>query len=190
MSRAYRIQLSERLQRVLRAKDHVSSQIELLEILPQEQMTALLEEELVRRGFERQAEGLVREQNGVKVTVDPASGTITVHSEQCEEANLMAEKEARVYDDWQQKSRQHVEETARDQLRGELEAEAKKKADKLQKQVTDQLEGNLADIQAEISQAVNRVTGEALKRKAAQLGQIKEMTEDPNSGSLTIVLEV
>jgi hypothetical protein len=37
---------------------------------------------------------------------------------------------------------------------------------------------------------VNRVTAEALKRKAASLGQIKEMTEDPQAGSLTIVVEV
>ena len=30
----------------------------------------------------------------------------------------------------------------------------------------------------------------ALKRKAAQLGAIKEMTEDPQTGSLTIKVEV
>ena len=37
---------------------------------------------------------------------------------------------------------------------------------------------------------MNHVTREALKQKAAQLGQIKEMTEDPQSGSLTIKVEV
>ena len=36
----------------------------------------------------------------------------------------------------------------------------------------------------------NKVTADALKVKAAQLGQIKEMTEDPQAGSLTIVVEV
>lgn len=190
MSRAYRIQLSEKLQRVLRADDHVCSQLELLDILPHEEMAKLLEEELLRRGFERKEEGLVREQNGVKITIDPASGTITVHSELCEEATLEADREARVYDDWQSASRKQVEEAARETLRQELENRAKAKTDKLQKEATDRLEGELADIQKELGQAVNRVTGEALKRKAAQLGQIKEMTEDPESGSLTIVLEV
>ena len=34
------------------------------------------------------------------------------------------------------------------------------------------------------------MTAEALKIKAAQMGQIKEITEDPQSGSLTIVVEV
>jgi hypothetical protein len=41
-----------------------------------------------------------------------------------------------------------------------------------------------------LDQVVNRVTAEALKRKAAQMGRIKEMTEDPQAGSLTIVVEV
>jgi hypothetical protein len=56
--------------------------------------------------------------------------------------------------------------------------------------VTDRLEGQLRDLRQELDQVVNRVTAESLKRKAAQLGQIKEMTEDPQAGSLTIVVEV
>ena len=50
--------------------------------------------------------------------------------------------------------------------------------------------GRLGDLRRELDQDVNRVTAEALKRRAAQIGQIKEMTEDPQSGSLTIVVEV
>ena len=50
--------------------------------------------------------------------------------------------------------------------------------------------GEVHRLQKELDQAVNRVTAEALKRKAAQMGQIKEMTEDPQAGSLTIVVEV
>jgi hypothetical protein len=41
-----------------------------------------------------------------------------------------------------------------------------------------------------LNQAVNRVTAEALKRKAAQIGAIKEITEDAQTGSLTIKVEV
>jgi hypothetical protein len=37
---------------------------------------------------------------------------------------------------------------------------------------------------------VHQVTKEALKQKAAQLGAIKEITEDPKNGSMTIVVEV
>ena len=57
-------------------------------------------------------------------------------------------------------------------------------------QVTDRLERKLGDVREELDQVVNRVTATALKHKAAQLGQIKEITEDAQSGSLTIVVEV
>ena len=53
MSRAYRIRVSETVRRVLRATDHVSTQLELLEILPREQMADLLADELERHGFQR-----------------------------------------------------------------------------------------------------------------------------------------
>jgi len=51
----------------------------------------------------------------------------------------------------------------------------------MQTAVTDQLEAQLGGLRAELDQAVNRVTAEALKRKAAQLGQIKQITEDSAS---------
>ncbi len=60
----------------------------------------------------------------------------------------------------------------------------------MQTDVTDRLEGKLCDLRSELDQVANRVTAEALKIKAARLGQIKQMTEDAQSGSLTIVLEV
>ena len=51
MSRAYRLRVRETLRRVIRASDHVSSQLELLEILPAEQMAELLAKELVGQGY-------------------------------------------------------------------------------------------------------------------------------------------
>ena len=54
MSRAYRIRVRESLRKVVRAADHVSTQVELLNILPPDQIAALLAAELERRGFARQ----------------------------------------------------------------------------------------------------------------------------------------
>ena len=51
-------------------------------------------------------------------------------------------------------------------------------------------EAQLGDIRAELDRAVNRATAEALKQKAAQIGQIKQITDDEEAGSLTIVVEV
>ena len=108
MSRAYRVSVKESQNRVIRAEDHVCTDLEILEVLPPEQMGELLSQELEKRGFERDG---------------------------------------------------------------------------------DKLEGQLQDLRQELDEAVNRVTAEALKRKAAQMGQIKEMTED-ETGNLTIVVEV
>jgi hypothetical protein len=179
----------ETLNRVIRAEDHVSTQLELLQILPPEVMARLLRAELEKRGFKSEGDELVREQDGVVVTVDPATGTVTVHAEAAEEVELKGERTTWAGDEGGRDAKRAREAAKRD-LQRELEGKAGSHREKLQSQVTDRLEAQLGDLRKELNQAVNRVTAEALKQKAAQLGQIKEMTEDPQSGSMTIVLEV
>src|SRR5947209_917223 len=101
-----------------------------------------------------------------------------------------AVREGLAYDDWGRAGRARTEEQLREGLRKEFEREAEEKTAELHRQVTDRLERQLLELRPELDQVANRVTAEALKRRAAQIGQIKEMTEDPRSGSLTIVLEV
>jgi hypothetical protein len=189
MSRSYRIAIRETLRRVMRAHDRVSTQLEILEVLPSEQMSELLAQELEKRGYQRQGEDLTRERDGVKVTVDPKNGSVTVSSESSAEVDLKQEKEGRAWDDVGP-SANSVRAQLREQARADLEKQAERKAGELQSEVTDRLEQQLGDVRRELDQAVNRVTAEALKLKAAQMGQIKEMTEDEQTGSLTIVVEV
>ncbi|MCC6420893.1 MAG: hypothetical protein IT429_21875 [Gemmataceae bacterium] len=189
MSRAYRICVREALNRVIRAEDHVSTQLEVLEILPCEQMAELLAAELEARGFERKGMELVREEGGAVITVDATTATVTVRAESAEQIEIESEHIGWAADQQGEDSRR-VREQVREELKKDLEGKVGKEKAKLQSQVTDRLEAQLGDIKKELNQAVNRVTAEALKRKAAQLGQIKEMTEDPASGSMTIVLEV
>ena len=190
MSRAYRIRVRETVRRVIRASDHVSTQLELLDLLPAGEMAALLADELRARGFEQSGEVLVRRSGPITVTVDPQAGSVTVASEAAQNVTLESEKEGRGYDDFGQQGRRQAEETLRREAREQMEREAGDRRSRLQREVTDRLEAELLDLQAEVNGVVNRVTAEALKRKAARLGQIKELTEDPQSGSLTIVLEV
>ncbi len=189
MSRAYRIKVRESLRRVLRAHDRVSTQLEVLEILPREQMAQLLAQELKRRGFEEKGASLVRTERGVTVVVDTQTGTLTVEAQASQQAALEGEKTGRAFDDYGPDAQQ-VERQIREQLLRDLEQQASREAAELQAQVTDRLERELGELRRELDQAVNRVTAEALKQKAAQLGQIKEITEDPQTGSLTIVVEV
>ena len=190
MSRAYRIRVSESLRRVIRARDHVSTQLELLEILPAEEMAGLLTEALVAEGFEETKKGLVRSDGGVTVRIDARSGTVTVESEASERVELKSERRMWGDADRARDDRKSVEQRLREELQEELQQDAKRKEEALQQAVTERLERRLADVQGSLGRVVNRVTAEALKRRAAQLGEIKQLTEDPESGSMTIVLEV
>ncbi len=190
MSRAYRVRVRESLRHTVRAEDHVSTSLELLEILPCEEMADLLRQELIRRGFQEEGQALVRREDGLTIEVDPATGSVTARAEIAEEVEHHGEREGVADTDWGSSGRESTEAALRERLREELKARAARGDAGVQKKATEILEGALVDLRGELDQVVNRVTAEALKRKAASLGQIKQMTEDPEAGSLTIVLEV
>jgi len=189
MSRAYRIRVKERLSQDLSASDEVCADLEILEILPGNQMAELLKKELRARGFEEQGEELVRTKDGVTVTVDPQSGKVAVRAEKGEKIELESEKEGWGYDDVGPQGR-HIRKQLSEQAKAELERRSQAQQERLQGEATEQLEKVVGEIRQELNDAVNAVTREALKQKAAQLGQIKEISEDPQAGSLTIKVEV
>jgi hypothetical protein len=189
MSRAYRIRVSESLRRTLQAEDEICSQIELLEVLPPEQMAELLRDELKQRGFEENDGILTRQTEGVTVEIDPKCGEVALRSSTERELAIDAEREGVAYDDIGP-AEKAVKKSLQRQLQSDLDKQAEHEQGKLQSEATKRLEGHLADLQKELNQAINRVTAEALKRKAAELGAIKELSEDPQTGSLTIKVEV
>src|SRR5262249_12293127 len=99
MSRAYRISVSESQNRVVRAGDSVSTHLELIEVLPCDQMSALLAEELKKQGFEEQDGRLVRKDKDVNIQVNPDTGEVTVSSEAAQKVQLSATREGRSYDE-------------------------------------------------------------------------------------------
>jgi hypothetical protein len=190
MSRAYRIAVRESSTHVVRAGDHVECQLGMLEILPPERMAGLLAQELARRGFQQKGEQWVRQSGDVTIAVDPRKGSVTVRTEGQEEVTVEGERVAWTEQDASEARKKQAADHARQELQRQLQSKADRKRDELQKKITDRLEGHLADVRRELDQAVNRVTAEALKEKAAAMGRIKEMTEDAQTGSLTIVVEV
>lgn len=189
MSRSYKVSVRECVNKVIKAEDSVSTELEILEILPGEQMSGLLADELEKGGFRRDGNLLVKEEDGVVISIDAKTGKVTVSAEASEAAKVEGEKQGRGFDDVGP-SQAKIREDLRDELRRDLEKKLDQKASRLQSQVTDKLEGKLGDLRQDLDKVVNKVTAEALKRKAATMGQIKEMTEDPESGSLTIIVEV
>lgn len=190
MSRAYRIRVRESSRRTIRAEDHVGTTLELLEILPPEAMAELLRGELGARGFHEKGGVFTRVDGELSISVDPCTGDVEVRAESQQEVELKGSLAGRADTDWGESGRERAEAALREKLGRELDAAARQREAEAQRCVTDRLEAALDDVRAELDQVVNRVTAEALKRKAAQLGQIKEMTEDPAAGSLTIVVEV
>jgi hypothetical protein len=189
MSRAYKIKVKESARRLLRARDQVSTQLELLEILPPERMSHLLANELQKRGFQKQGPDVLRRtQDGIVIEVNTNTATVTAKAET--EQSVVVEGERQAWTEARGAQAKKEERKYRDEIQKDLQRQTDEQRAKLQQQVTDRLERHLADLRKELDQAVNRVTAEALKEKAAQLGRIKELTEDAATGSLTIVLEV
>lgn len=190
VSRAYRITVKESVTRDLKAADEIGSQIELLEILPPEAMGQLLRQELESRGFRETDDGtLTRKSGGVTVTVDPCNGEVTVKAEASDKVTVEGTRDAQAWNDVGP-GRDQVTQKTREQLRKDLDKKIDKENERLQEKATAELEKHLHDLQPELGSIVNKVTREALKQKAAQLGTVMEVAEDDRSGSMTIKVEV
>ena len=190
MSRAYRISLKDSETRSLKAGDEIGTQLEILDILPPEDMGAILREELTRRGFQECEDGtMTRSDDSVTVTVDPCSGEITVKAHAEETVSQEAKREASGFNDVGP-DEQSLRDRVKEQLKQDLDRKFEQEQSRLQNEATEKLEKKLEEIQPEISEIVNKVTRDALKQKAQQLGTVKEISEDAETGSLTIKLEV
>jgi negative regulator of genetic competence, sporulation and motility len=188
MSRAYRISVSESLNRVVQAEDGVCSKLELLPILSQEELGGLLTEELARRGFTQQGPVALRtEPDGVRVAIDVQTGDVSVTLAEQQAVELKAQGEEILT---AEQGEAHAREKARAQARARLEERATDAQERLREDLTRRLEARLRDLKQELDGVTNRVTAEALKVRARQLGTVEEISEDPATGSLTIKVRV
>lgn len=188
MSRCYRIAVSESLQRHVEVDDGLQTQLELLDILPPEQMAALLADKLAERGYEH-VEGTSWTKtldSGVVVTVDVDSGSVDISLTEEAEIALERQRSTTVAD----VDPRNVEQALRKKVKDQLEGEANVAQEALRVEVTRKLENALAGIRKELDDAVNRATAEALKQKARQLGEVTEISEDPETGAVTIRVKV
>jgi superfamily II DNA helicase RecQ len=185
MSRAYRISVKESLSRHVEVEDGVCSSLELLPILAKERMAELLAAELEQRGFKREGAVATRKEGDVVVEVNLETGLVSVTAEGHAQVNLETERTAVVDNTLAGDRERHL----RDAAKQSLEREAKAEEEALRRKVTEQLEGKLRDLKEELDGAVNRVTGTALKQRAAELGQVEEVHEEAN-GSITIKVRV
>ena len=190
MSRAYRISVSESVHRHIRVADGIRTQLELLDVLGGQAMCELLAEELAGRGFARQGEQMVRtDEDGVEIAIGVEgdnAGHVTVRLAREKDVEILAERSKRAYEENADRERERLKK----QVAKDLERREQDEEQKLSAEVTEILERKLRDVRAELASISHRVTAAALKVRAGQLGEIREISEDPETGSLTIKVRV
>ncbi|MBX3249755.1 MAG: hypothetical protein KF901_21440 [Myxococcales bacterium] len=182
MSRAYRISVSESVRRTVREEDGVCAELDLLPILAPERMSELLAAELERLGFRREGSCARRvQEDGVEIEIDLERGVVHVRVAGDQEVAVDVTREVLVDADTPA-----ARARASAAVRRDLEGHVERRAEQLRVELSERLERRLADLRAELDRAVVRTTQEALKERAAQLGEVREISEDPETGSLTI----
>jgi hypothetical protein len=187
MSRAYRIQVSESVTRVVHVEDGIDTKLELLDILPPAETGAILGAELARRGFTVE-DGLARrtDADGIIVEIALETGEVRIRIADQGEVKVSTQREGVAFEEVVDQARQRLSDQAKEALERQIEAEQKA----LQQAVTERLERKLGDVREELEQVANRVAAEALKRKAATLGEVQEVHEDEQTGNVTIRVRI
>lgn len=190
MSRAYRISVSQSVQKHIRVSDGIRTQLELLAVLDAEAMAGLLAGDLASRGFVRRGQQMVREdEDGVQIAIGVSgddAGHVTVRLTRDESVAIEVERTRQIYEEDEEEQRASLKK----QVDRAVTQRARAAEEQLSAAVTGVLESKLRDLRAELHAIANRVTAEALKVRAGQLGEIREISEDPETGSLTIKVRV
>jgi hypothetical protein len=186
MSRAYQIRIKESVKEHIRVQDGVCSSLEILDILPRETMGEILARALAEKGFERDGDVMRRVDEGIEIEVDLKEGTVSARLAAEKDLDLTVERSRTVAEEIAARETERLREHVKQGLQREVESERERLTD----EVASKLEKHLINLRRELDQVVNRVTAEALKQKAASLGEIQEVSEDPETGSITIKVKV
>lgn len=183
MSRVYRVTVRGSVHRVVHVEDGVCTSLELLPILPQAETAEILAAELISRGFVRDG-GTVRRtsEDGVVIEVELATGAVSVKAEATAKIAIETQRTESIVEERMEAGRQ----AAQANVERQAEREAAAAEEKARNEVAARLEKKLADLRRELDSVTSRVTAEALKKKARQIGEIEEMSEDVETGELTI----
>lgn len=183
MSKPYRIAIAETVRRHIVVEDGVETRLDLLGILPHDDMSALLEAELAKIGFEV-ANGLATrtDADGVTIRVETKTRKITISMR---EESEVEQTTNRVF----ASDHQAPTEGMRKAVKAEAEAELDAVQERQRRVITEALEKKLGDVREELDRVAVVVTQEALRRRASQIGQIESIEQDA-SGSMTIRVRV
>jgi len=189
MSQTYRCQLKASVQETVHIGDTIRHRLSLTEILPADEMAALLRQALADAGFRQAGEDRwVLSEAGAETVVD--LGEMSVVTEASADKALQAEATATGVgwnrDQAQASARQQLD-SARQATAERLQAEGRK----LQVELSDTLAAADAAHMELLHIVLQEVYAESLKQKARQMGDVVEVTEGTSpSGEYELVIKV
>lgn len=188
MSRAYRIQLSRRVSKVVHLEDSVKVPIEFLPILDRPRMADLLALDLRERGFEVEGDVATHTmEDGVvlRVVLSQSIAELVLHQEAQVEQEIEAVTHGDTDNSTETAARAYLEKSL-DQRENIVIAQ---KTTQIQGEVTSRLEGKLPEAQALLDDITGSVTRKALRERAASMGTLEEANESPD-GSLRLKIRL
>jgi hypothetical protein len=164
MSQSYHCQLQQSVTVTVAVGDTVTHSLNLTEILPREEMVALLREQLIGLGFVPDGDTLTLVEDGTTTVVDLAAMEVTI--------SRASEKE--------------LSATATVTGRGYTRSAAKASAEQ-----TAAVESADSQVKEVLHLALQQVYTESLKRKAAQLGDVLSVHESTSeTGEYELVIKI
>ncbi len=189
MSETYRIELRESVSCRISAEDRSVLEIELVPILPIEDMLQLLRHALSARGYEAQGDHQLRRtgDHGEEIVVDLETMEVTtcLAREEVVERTAEVEGGGMSQSEAEAAARHNLEEEKRRVLQG-IEA----REQPLQRLLTKQLEAGEEARRLELNEALQQVYADSLKQKAEQLGEVLEVHESTVDGQYELVIKI
>ncbi|MEZ4384996.1 MAG: hypothetical protein R3A79_26940 [Nannocystaceae bacterium] len=178
MSRGYRIRWPQPVwhsaSEAIESEDGIAMDVGILEILPEAEMVALLREQLAAAGWTKAEDGAMRTTiAGVDVELSADGKTVTAKAKVGRQVSVRS--------------------TDKGELEGRLAQQGDKARRELSREVAAKVVGAEAEVREAVQGALQRVYVDALKRKAAAMGEIESVHEGQGEGGeleLTIKVKV
>ncbi|MCC7490787.1 MAG: hypothetical protein IT204_00480 [Fimbriimonadaceae bacterium] len=200
MSRPYRIVVKQVLEQEVTAADRTTSRLKLDPVLPEERLDEVLVAVLRRRGWQEVEPGVYEQpsDDATQTVCDVAAREVTTTLELRQTVRDEAQRELRG-DTWNWRQMRELTEQEMAELRAAEEARlaAELATDRvsaaergLRQAASERLAAGATQRRAELNRIVLEVVGEALKEKAAELGQVDRIDErwDGEAYELTIAV--
>jgi FtsH ternary system domain X5 len=190
MSYPYRVVVTKSVEEVVDAKDRVVAKVTLTPILPPEAMREVLRDVLLGRGWTESEPGKLsrKNENDEEQEFDLQALTVTTQLET--KATIKKEKTVELVGDaWRKEDIDTQKERLREKAGKDLEKrlavtddERARKRETLEKDLAERLEKGDSGRKKDLNEALLQVYAEALKKKAASLGNVTSVREERRDG--------